>query len=204
MKRTIVIEGGGTGPALKTDMTRGFSMLFDKLLPRHCKPQIIRGGGRTQALDKFVTAWQSRQPGDIVILLVDSEEPIEFGDSKLAHLKRRASWTSCPVDATEHDVFLMVCAMEAWICADRRALREFFDGGFDERKLPAPNVALESVEPGRLYDCLEKATADCKRKQPYRKGSPSFELIGLIDPTTVAVLPHAKQFFDALRNRLAR
>lgn len=201
---TIVIEGGGTGPALKADMAQGFRGLFDKITPPIDKPRLIRGGGRSQALDKFEIAWKECKAGDIVMLLIDSDEPLEFGASKLAHLKKRHSWTSCPPNASEDDVFLMVCVMETWICADRRALRQFFDGGFDESKLPAPNAALEKVERGRLYDCLERATASCKRREPYQKGGPSFELIGMIDPVAVEVLPHARQFFEAMRSRLGR
>lgn len=200
---SIIVEGGGTGPSLKADMAAGFRSFFEKIDPAMARPRLIRGGGRTQALDKFVTAWQSRKPGDIVMLLIDSEEPIPFGDSKLDHLVRRDAWTAKPSDVAENDVFLMVCVMEAWICADRDALRTFYKGGFDETKLP-PVQNLESVKRHLLYEKLAAATKNCKERKAYDKGDHSFELIGRISPEVVTALPHGKQFLTEMKARLPR
>jgi hypothetical protein len=194
----LVVEGGGTGPALKAEMAKGFRRFLDRIGPNLGKPRIIRGGGRTQALDKFNTAWQSRSKGDIVMLLIDSEEPVSYGSSKIDHLVSRDGWKNKPSDVKESDVFLMVCVMETWICADREALALFYNGGFDEKQLPAVKT-LEGVQRSVIYDALGKATKDCKKRRPYSKGEHSFELISQIDPNKLDVLPHAKEFINHLK-----
>jgi hypothetical protein len=199
----LIVEGGGQGPSLKARMAEGFRRLLDRIDPPLAKPRIVRGGGRAQALDKFNTAWNSRKPGDIVLLLIDSEEPVEIESSKIAHLVARDGWKNKPDDVTEDDVFLMVCVMETWICADQDALSLFYNGGLDRSKLP-PMDRLERVLRTDLYNALERATRDCKKRTEYSKGGHSFELVGKLNPAKLRALPHAEQFFAMLEKKLRR
>ena len=50
-------------------------------------PKVVRGEGREQTFDKFKTALQTARRDEVVILLVDSEEPVAAGHSPWQHLR---------------------------------------------------------------------------------------------------------------------
>lgn len=201
MSATLIVEGGSSEKSKNVDsaMRAGFRHLFDKLSPRINKPRILPGGPRNEAIKSFVREWRARQSGDIVLLLIDSEEPIEIGESKIELLKRRKEWSRVPGEITESDLFLMVTAMESWICSDTEALAKHFGNAIHQGKLPAI-TRLESLTPTEVFKALKSATADCRAT--YTKGAQSFQLIGLIDPAKLEQLPHAREFLDALRTRM--
>jgi hypothetical protein len=192
------------GAARHSDFDRAvcrqaFSEFFAAAGLNH-RPRTIPCGGRKQAYDAFVTAIKTHRPGELPLLLVDSETPRAPGMTKWRHLKGRLGdhWDQ-PAGAGEDQVFLMVQVMETWFIADREALREFFKPKFKESKIPAwPH--LENITKSAVYDALESATAECGQKQ-YSKGHLSFQLLKGIPPAKVeAACPHAKALLDCLRN----
>lgn len=161
------------------------------------RPRTVPCGGRQKAYDAFVTAVRTAEPGDLPLLLVDSEDPVTAGDSNWRHLKRRDNWDR-PGGAKDDQVFLMVQVMESWFLADPDALRHYFGPDFSDKPFRAW-PALEGVPKPTVYDVLENATADCK--QPYKKGDVSFEILGRLDATKVeAACPHAKALLNRLRS----
>ena len=164
------------------------------------RPRTVPCGGRKQAYDAFVTAVRNRKPGELPLLLVDSEAPVAAGVTTWQHLKARPgdNWEK-PDGAEDGQAFLMVQVMESWFIADRAALKEFFPPRFKEGDIPAwPR--LEDVPKLSVYEALDHATAECGPKK-YSKGTLSFQLLAKISPAKVeAASPHAKALLDRLRN----
>ena len=87
----------------------------------------------------------------------------------------------------------MVQVMETWLIADTDALQAYFGPNFKSQKIPAW-ADLEIVPKLKIFDALEKASADCVEKQ-YAKGKVSFGLLGTIDPEKVKLhCSHAARF----------
>ena len=190
----VFIEGGGT--ASDEVFTEGWRKFFVAagLLGR--MPRVVRGEGREQTFDKFKTALQRRRPNELPILLVDSEGPVAAGHSPWQHLRNRDNWEQ-PQGAADDSAYLMVQVMETWFLADRGALRDFFGPQLNENHFREwPN--LEEIHKDTVLNALEQATSNCQK--PYSKGRVSFELLGEINPQTVAAAcPHADQLLRYLR-----
>ncbi len=92
----------------------------------------------------------------------------------------------------------MICCMETWFVADRKALGRYIGQHWRDNALPQwPQ--LEEVPKERVFDALDKATADCGRKR-YAKGKRSFELLGEIEPAEVERhCPAAGRLLERLR-----
>jgi hypothetical protein len=189
------------GAAQKTDLERtrcreAFSAFFATAgLDR--RPRVVPCGGRRFAYDAFVTAVRSARPGELPLLLVDAEAEVAAHHTTWQHLKARDHWDK-PDGATDDQAFLMVQVMETWFLADRAMLRAYFGPEFAEKHIQAW-PSLEDVPKPTVYDVLEKATANCRRKA-YAKGRTSFEMLARLDPVKVeGACLHAKTFLDRLR-----
>ncbi len=187
----VYVEGGG--PTRRGDLAdecrKGFGTLLERAIGR--RVGITACGGRNQAYDAFATAVRQRRH-DVAVLLVDSEEIPRAGDP-WEHLRQRDGWE--PIEAPAH---LMVACMEAWLLADQEALRAHFGTTFEEEKIPKwPK--LWKVPKEDLYKVLRDATKDRKQGGPYDKGRDSFKVLARVDPRRIEGCPHAKAFFDALR-----
>jgi hypothetical protein len=198
----LCVEGGATGPNSQTSQ-RKCRIAFETLLVnsgfRGKLPRISVGGGRSTAMDDFVAKSRSN-PGALILLLVDSEEPVIDVERPLAHLKNRDRWTP-PEDLTVSDdqVFLMTTSMETWIVADRAALKRFFDAEFAENRLP-PLFDLEARDRHSVLQGLVAATRECRRK--YTKGDTSFEVLAETDPSQLTQLKAFQRMLRILRNCL--
>ena len=80
MTVTIYVEGGGNSNHTKTECRKGFRVFLSKLLPNKQKPKIIASGGRSEAYRDFQTALKTLRGGVHILLLVNSEDPIDVGD----------------------------------------------------------------------------------------------------------------------------
>ena len=159
-------------------------------------PRVVRGGGRGRTFDLFRTAVGNPRPGQIPLLLVDSEAGVAGGRSGWRHLHASDGWDR-PGGARDGQVFLMVQVMETWLLADRNAPREYFGASFRENALRQWRN-LEDVSKRDVLEALARATAGCAR--PYAKGEVSFDLLARIDPDQVETkCPHAKALLDGLR-----
>lgn len=205
MKCTIYVEGGGDRDDLRSKARQGFSKLLGRAgFKRPLKPAIRAHGGRSETFKAFCRAWSLKAEGDIVLLLVDAECPVDAGAGKWRHLKECSGdgW-SPPPGVDEDNVFLMVQVMETWLIADRETVADYSGQGFRSNSLPRA-TNLEEVTKERIFEAIASATRQCRAKGPYGKGAHSFELIGLVDPGKIESLPHGREFFDSLRRRLGR
>ncbi len=161
-------------------------------------PRIFAKGSRRSAYEAFCTA--SSQPGDAcALLLVDSEGAVAAVDSPWEHLRKRSGdrWTK-PEEASDEQCHLMVQIMESWFLADRATLARYFGKGFREGALPK-RKDIESIPKADVLKGLEGATRQTKTKGRYSKGSHSFQILALIDPTLVRKeSSHAERLLIAL------
>ncbi len=184
----IYVEGGGDNWPTLTACRQGFREFLSKVLPSQCRPRIIAAGGRDNAYQSFCTAL--KQSDALVVLLVDSEDPVAGRTSPWAHLKTRDRWDQ-PNGATDDQVQLMVTCTEAWLLADKEALAEYYGQGFRLNSLPK-NAAVETLLRRDIRAALEHATANTRTKGRYHKTKHAFALLGLIDPAKVRkAAPHA-------------
>jgi hypothetical protein len=192
----IYIEGGGQGQLLDTLFRESWHSFFKAARLEGRMPRVVRGGGRERTFDLFKTAMKNPRPGELPLLLVDSEAPVEKGHSAWQHLHARDGWER-PGGAGDDQAFLMVQLMETWFLADRDLLRQYFGAALREGALRAW-PSLESVPKETVLDALERATNSCG--MPYAKGKVSFELLARLNPSSVEqACPSARRLLDRLR-----
>ena len=130
----LYVEGGGDGQLLDTLFREGWRRFFEEAGLAGKMPRVVRGQGRTQTFDMFSTAVATAQPGDLPLMLVDSEDSVLPGNSVWQHLKARDGWDK-PAGALEDQAFLMVQLMETWFLADRDLLRSYFGASFRDKHI---------------------------------------------------------------------
>ena len=162
---------------------------------------VIACGSRGQTFKDFRTAVR-QQAADFVILLVDSEGPLEGAVTSWAHLALRDKWRP-PAITTEDQAHLMVQCMEAWFLADQDVLGHFYGRGFLPSSLPhRPDI--EQVPRVELLDALRQASRRTQ-KRTYHKTKHGFAILGVIDPQKVrAASPRAGRLFDVLIREVNR
>ncbi len=177
---TLYVEGGGDTADLRSRCRAGFSRLLKTSGLAGRLPRIVAGGSRNKAFDLFRSAHEQR-PGDIALLLVDSEDPITR--TPWEHLLARDGWKR-PAGATDERVHFMATCLETSLVTDRSALRRHFGSDFNERALP-PVQNLEERSRGAVLACLDQATTRCNAGRRYSKGAVSFALLGSLDPNVL-------------------
>ena len=195
---TIYIEGGGDSRG-KQQCREGFRKLIERCGFRGRMPKLVACGNRVETYDKFRIAHSNASTDNLVMLLVDSEEPVGDMNRTWEHLKQRPddAWTK-PEGAADDIVLLMTTCMETWIVADHSALREHFGQNLQESALPPLND-LESRHRHDVQNRLQRATQHCPA--PYSKGPKSFVVLGKLNPDVLAQhLPS----FERTRNILSQ
>ena len=197
MTATLYIEGGGERKDLRMRFLKGWRIFFDAA-GVGSRTKIVRGGGRQQTFKRFKSAVRGRSADTLPLLLVDSEGPVQAGNSPWLHLQARDGWQK-PNGAGEDQAFLMVQFMETWFLADTDGLRRYFGSGLSEQAIKQwPE--LEAVSKDTVLKALAQATAACDKA--YEKGRTSFELLAHVDPARVrAACPHANALLEKLTAR---
>jgi hypothetical protein len=195
----VFVEGGGDYGDLRAECRQGFSTFIARAGLAGHMPRVVACGSRRSAYEDFCTALKNPEPDTTYLLFVDSEAPINHGDSKWAHLSvREGDKWACPPDADEASVFLMVEAMESWLLADKKTLTEYYGQGFQESALPT-RTNVEDISKAELNRSLKRATSKTQKGE-YNKGSHSFQLISKLDPQLIiSASPHAADFIQRLR-----
>ena len=139
----IYIEGGGESRALKIELVKGFTGLLENCGFGGRKPRLVRGGGREQTYRKFKIACESVSTNDIVLLLVDSEDPVADINRTWNHLRQRDNWQR-PRGSKDEDVLLMTTCMETWIAADPKTLNQHYGQRLQESALPSLKQSRKS------------------------------------------------------------
>ncbi|MEM9594306.1 MAG: DUF4276 family protein [Acidobacteriota bacterium] len=199
MSIEIFVEGGGNSKSLRSDCRQAFAKFFGRAGLAGRRPRVRACGPRSEAYKSFRRAVEEGQgtSRQSVLLLVDSEGPVE-GDDPWRHLEAREQdqWAK-PPGSTAEQCHLMVQTMESWFLADPKALAEHFGAGFDPKALPRSEF-VERVPREQVAQSLAKATRGAKGKR-YDKGRDSFRILMRLDPGKVrAGSPWARRFLEAL------
>src|SRR5579871_5071622 len=146
----IYIEGGATGRAADSDFRRGWKKFLMELhevalTNGFHSLEVVRGKGRRNAFDRF-SKYHKEFPGDLCVLLVDSETSVPEGQGVWDTVRRLESDWQKPRWATERHLYLMVQFVEAWILTDQEALAQFFGKKFDPQGLPTQKLDARSKE----------------------------------------------------------
>ncbi|MGO9271694.1 MAG: DUF4276 family protein [Terriglobia bacterium] len=169
----VYVEGGSR---VESACRQGFRTLFEKITGGG-GVIIMASGGRAKAFQDFCDALRDYK-GELVLLLVDSERPVET--DPWAHLGAKPDNWAKPASATDDQAHLMVEAMEAWFLADKEALAAYYGEEFLASSLPQnPNV--EAIPKRDLVPALEHASRKTQ-KGKYHKTQHGFALLGRIDP----------------------
>lgn len=209
----IYVEGGGDSGEQQAQIRTGLEKLLqvqkELAQERRIKWKLIPRGGRGQTYEAFENAF--RQTGDetLVVLLVDSEDPIApevyddpERDAKVRKdhlLYREPSWDLRGIPPSQ--IHLMVQCMEAWIVADPEALAGFYGKAFHGGDLPVRRNLEDEPKP-TVYDKLARATRH-SQKGPYGKIKHASKLLALISPAKVADrCPRFKTFTEWLTRKI--
>jgi hypothetical protein len=190
----IYIEGVERGIEAAR-MREGFRKFLDQLYQLaqqngfRFHPPVLCGSGQN-AYKEFKVALK-RNKGAVNFLLVDSEGPVADGASPWAHL----NCDSFGLD--DSHCHLMAQAMEAWLVADPKALKDFYEKDFNEKALPA-NPQVEQIPKKDLFDGLHNATAKTK-KGKYHKTRHAPEILKRLDVDRVCkAAPYCERLFKTL------
>ena len=165
---------------------KGSPSTLQRSLPDGKRPRILPCGDRRSTYEDFCTSLQTEKDKyELILLLVDSEDPVANGLSAWQHLKQRTAdnWDK-PAGTNDDNAHLMVQCMEAWFLADKEALSAYFGQGFLANSLPA-RQNIELISKNDVLTSLEHA-ANPTQKRHYHKTDHGYELLGLIDPTKVS------------------
>lgn len=206
MSVKIYVEGGGDhNKDLDTQCRRGFSKFFERAGLKRRMPKVVRCGGRRQAFDSFCTAHENARPGELPILLVDSEAPVTQADPwEHVRLRPGDGWHR-PDGASQDQIHFMVQAMEAWFHADKEALEKYYGQGFRVAALKS-RPDIDNIPKADLYGGMQLATKACQAKGEYSKGQHSFQILELTDPAKVKTASplYAGRLLDVLDRECAR
>lgn len=177
---TIYVEGGGDDRKSLGLVRQAFREFFCEFRGR--MPRIISCGSRGAAYEDFMTALRiaarNGSPG-LIILLVDAEAEVRVASAK-QHLSERDRWDLRGID--DDQVHLMVQAIEAWMIADRGALRDYFGQGFSEN--PLPGRPPETIPKDDLKRALKEAGRETNKKG-YNEIADGTAILAMLDPATV-------------------
>jgi hypothetical protein len=191
------VEGGGYHKRTLDACRQAFAKFFSKICPAGARPRVIAAGDRRAAFDDFCNAL-TKHPDNLLLLLVDSEDPVPTGSTAWRHLEARTedAWTR-PAIATNEQAHLMVQCMEAWFLADHETLAAYYGHAFLVASLPRqPNVEL--IAKRDIIGALEHASR-LTQKGKYHKTRHGFELLERIDPDRVReASAHASRLFAIL------
>ncbi len=184
MSVSIYVEGGGKkNKDGEVRCRTGFRSYCDRLAARGAISKIVVCGGRNDAFHRFGIATRKAKPGEICVLLVDSEGPVPTGVPAASFLREGPD--RCELhDASNYRVFLMAQAMEAWLLADRQALKDYYGQGFRAHALRGEERNVEAIPKDDLVPRLSNATRDTTKKK-YDKMIHGFDLLARIDPRKV-------------------
>ena len=196
------MEGGGRNSGSRAKLRQGMEV-FPAEIRRACAARnwhwrLVCCGGRDEAYKGFQHARANRDAG-IVVLLVDSEDPV-CAVNPSDHLTARDGWD---LDGVDDDVVhLMVQTMEAWIVADPDALSAYYKQGFQKDALPR-HRNLEEVDKIDIAEALDRATQDTQ-KGKYHKIHHARSLLQCIDPARVRRRCHyCDRLFETLLRLVA-
>jgi hypothetical protein len=198
VKIAVYVEGGGRQRKTLDDCRRGFGQLFAKVVQEGHQPKVIACGDRASTFHDFRSDTRQGKEG-FLILLVDSEGPVDADNTSWAYLRTHDGWTR-PSNVHNDQAHLMVQCMESWFLADREALHSYFDQGFLINSLPR-RANVEEIAKRNVQRALDHATRRTMKGR-YHKTRHGFALLALVNPIKLRPASgRARRLFEVLEER---
>ncbi len=161
----LIIEG--TSDTRNGNLRQGFHKLLGQKL-KGKMPRIVMGDGKHQAIKKFRTINNDRDP--MLLIDLDEKENLRFDDLKKNNLSNESEM-----------VFYMIQEMEAWFLSQPEILDDYYSGTIS-KKIPK-GLARDISNPS---DLLYKITKS-KKKKKYHKVVHAVDLLQKLDATKLMV-----------------
>jgi hypothetical protein len=178
----IYLEGGGTTSDLHVRARAGFRRLLEACGFGGRMPRLVACGGRGATYEQFCIAFLNKKKNDFIIMLIDSEDPMEDIEKTWEHIQKRDGWKK-PENAVDEQVLMMATCMETWIVSDHEGLESHYGSELQMSALPSL-VDLEQRSRHAIQDALCRATRNCTNA--YSKGKRSFEVLERLNPETLS------------------
>ena len=198
---SIYLEGGGdtagTRAALRQGMDAFLQPMKQAARDKALLWKLIACGTRSEAYKGFRNAINDSEGDEVVVLLVDAEEPV----NRLAsdHLRNRDGWDLGL--ASDDIIHLMVQTMETWVVADPHTLSVYYGQGFRANVLPKAQN-LETIPKSDIEQCLNEATRQTL-KRTYHKIKHASDLLQRIDAGKVKKrCRHCRRLFENLEKMI--
>ncbi|HLJ09906.1 MAG TPA: DUF4276 family protein [Planctomycetaceae bacterium] len=162
----LYVEGGGDQKNTKQLLQNAIGAFLANGLAQFGtkrRPKVIVWGANLHTLALFSAAI-SKHSQSVCVLLVDADGPVDCAPAE--QLRRKHDWRK-PQAVSDEQVHLMVQTMEAWIVADREALRDFYGPNLNEKQLSGRDD-VEEIPTHELLEGLKRATRST-RKGEYHK-----------------------------------
>lgn len=195
----LYIEGAAKGSEASRLRTgfRGFLDSLYQLAQQNgfkFHPPITCGSG-DEAYKDFKDAC-NRHKDAMIFLLVDAEKAVAENASPWKHLR----CDSLGLD--DLHCHLMAQTMEAWLIADKDALADFYQKGFNRTALPQ-NPRVEEISKKELFDGLRNATAKTQKGR-YHKTQHGPEILKRLDVAKVRqAAPYCERLFKTLTEKMS-
>lgn len=194
----VVVEGGGDASVQDGPFRLGYGAFLRRITSpevngRPVALEVVRGKGGRQTVDKFI-GQRRLYPDALLILLIDSEEPVGKDVSVWDFIKTRHG-IDRPAWAEEEHAYLMVQCVETWFVTDPAALAAHYGRRFNADKLPK-RTNLEEEPKSDVQRKLGQAIGG--KDYIYAHGD-SARLIGRVEPSKVATLYHGARLQRGLR-----
>ena len=159
--------------------------------------KLVPRGGRGRAYDAFCNACRYEE-NTVIVLLVDSEGPVQRDTTPLVFLRDQVSWDFSEIE--EETVHLMIQSMETWIVSDADALSRYYGRGFRQKALPSDLQNLEARSKADIKKSLTRATEQTQKGNYYdNKLNHASDLLKKIDPQKVRdCCPSCDRFFKVI------
>lgn len=191
----IYVEGGGDASHGRRLVRQAFSQFLREFQGN--MPRIIACGSREETYQNFLRAVKT-YPDTFVILLVDAECAVV--SSSTQHLMQHDGWAFRGIN--DDQVHLMVQAVEAWLIADREALKAYYGQEFNENALPTRPP--EDIPKNDLKSALARAARNTAR-EGYHEIQDCPKILRMLDPRVVrSKCPHCRDLFNAICDALNR
>lgn len=196
----IHVEGGG-GAASKARLREGFMRFLNGLrveaIKRGVRLRVVPGGSRTDTFREFEMGHAAARAGTLVLLLVDSEGPVQ--GTPREHLAASDRWDLSTV--SDDQVHLIVEVMESWFIADPETLSLYYGQHFGVSSLPT-NPKVEAVSKADVLDGLVRATRRTQKRE-YHKTRHAFDILARLDREKVrGRAPHCHRLFETIHRYL--
>lgn len=136
--------------------------------------------GLDEAFRAFQNARECAREDEFAVLPVNSEAPVS-ALIPVAHLRAEAGQARRFQGASDDDIHSMVQTMEAWVAADRDAIKSCYGWSFSGHALPT-TADLGMIGKAVIADTLARATWRTG-KDGYDKTEHGGDLHARIDPT---------------------